>query len=537
MSAITLRPYQNDALAAIAASSARAQLIALPTGTGKTVVFSELVRRRGGTALILAHRDELLQQAGDKLRMVAPELAMSIGLVQAGQDDVGAPVVLGSVQTLASRRRLARLPTDFRTVVIDEAHHATANSYRAIIAHCSGAELIVGFTATPERHDRGSDLRTVFDAMPFARSIERMIRDGYLCDLRAERITLDLDLSKVKKSGGDFQAEALGQALVAAHGVEHAVAAYLKLARGKRCIAFFPTVATSLAARDAFVAAGVRAEHVDGTTPRDERRGILRHLSTGQVELVCNVGVLTEGFDEPSLGCILIAAPTRSRIKYAQMVGRGTRLYPGKTECLILDLAGVSDDLTIQSVGILFGLRKPPKPGETATQASDRERAEEIEQEVERHEQVQISTLKPTIKSRPVKLFKRDDIHWQTIGERFVVGLKGETLIVLDPQEAGWRVLLMSERGYRVAAENLDLGYAQGAAEHLIRTSGTVSLADREAPWRQLPASAGQRGKLWHMGVSCPAGATRGQAADLITEHSAAERLVRFDRSTERCPA
>jgi hypothetical protein len=197
-----------------------------------------------------------------------------------------------------------------------------------------------------------------------------------------------------------------------------------------------------------------------------------------------------------------------------------------------LDLAGVSDDLTIQSVGILFGLRKPPRPGETATQAGDRERAEELEQQPEqvaRHEQPHIPALTPTIKSRPVRLFNRDAIHWQHIGDRFVVGLKDDTLIVLDPQENGWRVLVMGEQSYRIAARSLDLGYAQGAAEHLIRTSGTVSLADREAPWRQLPASAGQRGKLWHMGVRVPAGATRGQAADLITETSAAERLARFD--------
>lgn len=548
MGPLALRPYQTEAITALQGGDGR-RLVSLPTGTGKTVIFSELIRQRDGTALILAHRDELLQQAADKLRSVAPELALTIGFVQAGRNDVHSPIVLASVQTLASAKRLAQLPSEFDTVVIDEAHHATADSYRRILEHVTGSGLIVGFTATPERADR-SDLRDVFDTLSYGRSLEEMIREGYLCDLQALRITLeDLDLAKVKKSRGDFQADDLGRAMHEAHAVEHVIAAYDQHALGKRTVAFFPTVAMSAEAAAAFTAAGIRAVHLDGTTPSDERRAMLANLSTGAVEVVCNVGVLTEGFDEPSLQCIIIAAPTRSRIKYAQMVGRGTRLYPGKTDCLILDLAGVSDDLTLQSVGMLFGLTKPPKRGETALQARDRELADEAA--VAAAAGREPSATDEAAKARKLSaqrrnIFNREAIQWVHVGDRWALGLKDQVLVLDHHADgpAGWRVLLLRENAnsptgmsYRVAARNLDLGYAQGAAEHLVRQHAAVALADKHAPWRDEPATRGQRGRLWHMGVKVPSGVTKGDAADLITRSVALQRLERFDRSTAGVPA
>lgn len=197
-SGLKLRPYQSEAIAAIEAGSGR-QLVALPTGSGKTLVFSELIRRRGGTALILAHRDELLQQAASKLTFVAPELALNIGFVQAGRNDVNAPIVVASVQTLAVASRLAQLPQVFDVVVVDEAHHAAADSYQRILAHIADSGTIVGVTATPERAD-DKDLRNAFDTLSYARSLEEMIREGYLCDLRALRVTLDeLDLKRASR--------------------------------------------------------------------------------------------------------------------------------------------------------------------------------------------------------------------------------------------------------------------------------------------------------------------------------------------------
>ncbi len=546
MPAIALRDYQEEAVAAVQAGvegiadgdRTPRQLVAIATGGGKTICFSELIRRREGTALILAHRDELLGQAEKKLRMVAPELGMSIGRVQAGRNDVHAPVVIASVQTLAVAGRLAQLPEVFDTVIVDECHRAAADSYVRVLDHVGGSGMIVGFTATPERAD-DRDLRNVFDVLAYARSLESMIRDGWLCDLRAIRVTLEeLDLKRVKKTAGDYNTGALGHAMEEAHAAEHVVNAYLEHAIGKTTVAFFPTVALSIDAAARFQAAGVNAVHLDGTTPAEERRVMLEDLAAGRVAVACNVGILTEGWDEPSLECVLIAAPTKSRIKYQQMVGRGTRLHPGKQDCLIIDCAGVSDDLSLQSVGLLFDLKAPPKPGETALQAKDRELAEEdarIEAEdgAERDEH-RAAAQRRRLAAERRDLFDRDAIQWVRIGDRWVLGLKGEVL-VLDHHaagSAGWRVLLLNENRARVVAKNLDLGYAQGAAEHLVRSNAAIALADMHAPWRAVPATAGQRGYLYKLGVRYPKGMTKGQAADLITEAVAAERLARFDEAT-----
>ncbi len=241
---LTLRPYQKECVAAVEANDGKViadatyeggsrtlrQLVACPTGSGKTLMFSELIRRGGdGTALILAHRDELLDQAEEKLRMVAPELdELRIGRVQAGRDETHTQIVIASVATLASERRLQRLPAVFDRVIVDECHHGAADSYQRILRHVAKSRSIAGFTATPERADK-KDLRNAFDTLTYGRSLAQMIDDGYLCEPRGLRVTLDgLDLKKVKKSGGDYQAGALGHALEEAHAAEHVVAAYLE---------------------------------------------------------------------------------------------------------------------------------------------------------------------------------------------------------------------------------------------------------------------------------------------------------------------
>lgn len=536
MTGLRLRPYQEEALDAIEGAKSRSQLVTLPTGTGKTVVFSELIRRLGAPALILAHRDELLQQAADKLATVAPELAMTVGFVQATRNEVGAPIVLGSVQTLARSRRLEQLPREFRVVIIDEAHHATAASYRRILEHLD-PELVVGVTATAERHDKKSHLRDVFDEIVYARSLEEMIREGYLCDLRGIRVELEaLDLDSVKRSRGDFQADELGKALEAADAIEHSIGAYEEHAPGRKAIAFFPTVALASSAAAAFQEAGHPAAVVHGETPKDERREIIRSLAAGDLEVVTNVDVLTEGFDEPSLNCVIVAIPTRSRIRYTQMVGRGTRIHPGKSDCLILDLAGCSEQLSVQSIGSLFSLKQPPKKDETVIQAIEREaRAAQSAADAAAQKKKRRSRS-----SRSVELFNRDRIHWTRIDDRWVLGL-GKEFLVLDPPRRSpgdgsqsWRVLVLYENRARVAARNLDFGYAQGVAEEIVRDSGSISLVDTEARWRSDPASAGQLRMMRRLGIPATEGElTKGDAAERITEELARERLERFDAALE----
>jgi ATP-dependent helicase IRC3 len=534
MTTVALRPYQVEAIEAIetrlAEGGVRRPLVALPTGTGKTVVFSSLIRRRGGTALILAHRDELLQQARDKLTTVAPELGLSAGFVQAGRNDTTAPVVIASVQTLAREARLAQMPVSFDTVIIDEAHHATAASYRRILDHLERSPLVAGFTATPERADK-QRLEDVFDEIVYARSIEQMIREGYLCNMRGRRVELDeLNLAGVKVSRGDYQASDLGRALDDAHAQQAAVDAYRQHAPGRKAISFHPTVALAHETAAAFRASGYRAAAVDGETDPDERRRILAAFTAGEIQIVANVDVLTEGYDEPSVDCIILAAPTKSRIKYAQRVGRGTRLFPGKPDCLVLDLVGTTEDLTLQSLPALFGLEAEPEEGETVTEALDREQRQRAETEAEQRDLAE----RREREARDVDLFTRDRIRWLREGARHVMSAGRGQLLALDPQEGGgWRVLFVTEDRAKIVARNLDIGYAQGVAEEWIRRAGATALADKQAKWRSAAISPGQRGLLRRLGVNEPP-ATKGEAADEITKALARERFSKLDAALER---
>jgi superfamily II DNA or RNA helicase len=262
---LALRPYQAEALDAVEAAEhrgVRRQVVALPTGTGKTVVFSHLIHRRGGRALVLAHRDELVGQAVDKLTTVDP--GAEVGIVKAERDEIDAAVVVASVQTLAQPRRLARItgcqlrrpPGNFELVVVDEAHHALADTYRRVLNHLGclrgqpGGPLLVGFTATPERGD-GGDLSMVFDQIVYTRTLEEMIAAGYLVDLRAIQVRLDVSFAGLHVRAGEFVSSEVENYLLAADAPRHAAAAWHQHAHGRRGLVFTPTVATAHAMAEA----------------------------------------------------------------------------------------------------------------------------------------------------------------------------------------------------------------------------------------------------------------------------------------------
>jgi superfamily II DNA or RNA helicase len=235
---LALRPYQQDAIAAVEAALAegiRRPLVFTPTGTGKTVIFSHLIKRRPGRTLVLAHRDDLIEQAATKLRLVDP--TVKLGIVKAEQDEVDAPVVLASVQTLCRPTRLARLRADFSTIVVDEAHHATAPSYRRILTHVGSFEpcgpLTLGVTATAERGD-GTGLDAVWQAIVFQLELLPMIEQGYLCDLRAIQVQIQVDLDQVHTRAGDFIDSEMEDVLRSAQAPALAAAAYHAYATGGR---------------------------------------------------------------------------------------------------------------------------------------------------------------------------------------------------------------------------------------------------------------------------------------------------------------
>lgn len=317
------RPYQDAAI-----DSARVQiregrksvLIVCPTGGGKTVVASEIIRSaviRGARVLFLAHRKELIDQTSDKLARFGVPHGIIMGAKRMALQH---PVQVGSVQTVINRLRT--LPK-FSLIIVDEAHHYTeGNTYQKVVEHYPEGRVL-GLTATPWRLD-GKGLGDVFDGYVLARTPVELRDDGYLvpvCGFTYAQPKTD----KVAVRGGEFQASALDHAVRDKTLYGHVVKEWQEHAGNARTILFAVSVAHAKELAEAFVAVGVRAESVDAKTPKAERDRIIARLRAGHTRIVANVGVLTEGFDCPSVGCIVLARPTLSTSLFLQMVGRGLR--------------------------------------------------------------------------------------------------------------------------------------------------------------------------------------------------------------------
>ena len=338
-----LRPYQQQARDRIHAewdAGHTRTLLVLPTGTGKTIVFASVAAdqvRAGDRVLILAHRGELLEQAADKLQR-------STGLVSAVEKaestclDSWFRVVVGSVQTLQRTARLERFPQDyFGTIIIDEAHHAITDGYRRILDYFSGAKVL-GVTATPDRGDM-RNLGEVFDSLAFEYKLTDAIKEGYLCKIMAQTIPLQLDITSVTMSGGDYAVGDLGTALDPY--LEQIAAEMANRCKGRKTVVFLPLIKTSQKFRDLLNAKGFRAAEVNGQSA--DRKEVLADFDAGRYNVLCNSMLLTEGWDCPSVDCVVVLRPTKVRSLYSQMVGRGTRLSPGKTDLLLLDFLWMTD--------------------------------------------------------------------------------------------------------------------------------------------------------------------------------------------------
>lgn len=338
-----LRPYQQQARDRIHAewdAGHTRTLLVLPTGTGKTIVFASVAAdqvRAGDRVLILAHRGELLEQAADKLQR-------STGLVSAVEKaestclDSWFRVVVGSVQTLQRTARLERFPQDyFGTIIIDEAHHAITDGYRRILDYFSGAKVL-GVTATPDRGDM-RNLGEVFDSLAFEYKLTDAIKEGYLCKIMAQTIPLQLDITSVTMSGGDYAVGDLGTALDPY--LEQIAAEMAVRCKDRKTVVFLPLIKTSQKFRDLLNTYGFRAAEVNGQS--EDRRQVLADFDAGKYNVLCNSMLLTEGWDCPSVDCVVVLRPTKVRSLYSQMVGRGTRLSPGKTDLLLLDFLWMTD--------------------------------------------------------------------------------------------------------------------------------------------------------------------------------------------------
>lgn len=537
---LELRDYQTEALAKVADAERRGvrRLLGVAaTGLGKTVVFTALARSRPDTrTLILAHRDELVDQAIAKVREVWP--GQTVGKVKASDNQIAAHVVVASVQTLAREARLRRLaefdgglltafakPAPWGLVVVDEAHHATADTYRRILTTMRAGEpdgpLLLGVTATPDRGD-GKGLRDVFEEIAFVYDLHWGIRHGYLSDLRGVRVSVEMDLSGVKVRRGDYDAGQTAALLEAAGAPEHIVDAWQAHAADRRTLVFTPTVDMADHVRAAFVDRGIPAVWVHGGMDAAERARNLRAYSTGEAQVMTNCAVLTEGFDAPRTDCVVVARPTKSRALYAQMVGRGTRLHPDKADCLVLDVVEASRAHSLLTVPSLFGIRAEHEHQVAAEGAA-----------VVAERQAQLDVREGRLRAEEAELFhtvRRSGLAWVQVHDRedgrkryaLNLGRTVGSLVLLQTVEGddeSWLVGHRNGDGHKaVLQRDVSLSMAQGIAEEAAKRLAPNAwyIADARANWRTRPPSEAQRNAAARWRVPVRPGMTAGDLADQI---------------------
>ena len=555
---IALRDYQTEALERVAKAEARGvrkQLGVAATGLGKTIMFCALARERECRTLILAHRDELVSQAVAKVREVWPDA--QVGIVKATENDVNARVVVASVQTLARQRRLDMLvcsqwgdtagmsgwglttPEPFGLVIVDEAHHTAADSYRRILdgldAGTPEGPLLLGVTATPDRGD-GKGLDDLFDEIVFNYDLLWGIRSGYLCDVRALRVKLTaLDMSTVKVSKGDYEAGAAGRAMEQANAPEAIYRQWKEYASDRRTIVFVPTVALSEETAAVFGENGVECAHVSASTPLDERRSILRGYAEGTIQVVTNCMVLTEGFDSPRTDCIIAARPTKNRALFTQMIGRGTRKHPDKHDLLVLDVVGNSDELSLITVPSLFGIEKP----QFAKALGDG--TKNLTDVVEEHDKWLVKAGKITAEQADLfKKIRADGVAWVRIdnGEyRRPLGYKDRdgkwkdlpTIALRDCSLNGqvgqdWKCIAVDPQSgvERVLIAGVDLSLATGVGEDAVRKlmGNRAHYVNTGASWRKREPSERQieAARKWRL-PNVEQYKTAGELSDALDQH------------------
>lgn len=527
-----LRPYQTACLDALAEAQRRGvqrPLCVLPTGAGKTALFASYLAACPPTErqLILVHRDELIDQTIDKMAIWAPGL--QAGIVKAESNDTAQRVTIASIQTVQREQRLAQLAPP-QTIIVDEAHHCEpGNSWWLTMQRLRAFEAdgpqTIGWTATPFRPNNAPIVgaEQPFQECAYVYSLPEAITEGYLVGIDNKHIFIELNLDKVKQTAGDWSAEALGDAMLDADAPSAIVEAWLTHARGKRTLVFTPNIAMAKATEEAFADASICVASIFGHTPREERHEIYSHWRQGTIDVVVNVMVLTEGFDEPSVECIVLARPTRSKVLYMQAVGRGLRPYPGKESCLILDCVGACHRHELMSLAALYGLAEVKESPPDEEQADEDSAMDEEESENEGAMPLLQAqrTQEGALRAVELSLYRRSPMPWvQTQKGAHVLSLRDGILrlrcidLVADKWSIEYR---KADRSVQRLATNLPLVYAQGVAEDTAREHGDKWLLQPGAAWRRSEPSVKQQQFAQKIGLQPALYPTKGQLSDAIT--------------------
>lgn len=478
---IALRHFQQEALEAVINeyhAGITSQILSLPTGSGKTIIMSAIAKHFNKKTLVLAHREELITQARDKFRLVWPNV--DVGICKAELNEIDCQVVIGSIQTCSRAKRLEELKKQgFEVLMIDEAHHSVSSTYLTIIQELGFGErsskLLLGVSATIDREGLGS----VFQKITFARSVGTMIKGGFLAPIVARRILTNLTLERIRIQNGDFSITELSEAINLPERNQFIVQKFKEYGGDRKTISFCCDVKHCHDLAAAFKEAGIKAEPVWGDMDKEDRVKVLDDLKKSNIQVATSCGVLTEGFDESSISCVIMARPTKSQTLYIQSVGRGLRKHPGKENCLLLDFTDKGHSLdNIMQLNCIV-----PE----ATFLMDEE-SEEIDDEDEVEEVDRTPRIGGVETSdRSFDIVGASRFCWVELGSGVWSLLDDDNReIVMTPTAEGSytaKVFYPDGTSQSIVSIPIPLDYCSGVSEDFGRRNLKVTLADRSKSW------------------------------------------------------
>ena len=540
-----LRPYQLESLDAIDAAVAAGQrsgVIALATGLGKTVTAANAIKRRIhlGRALFTAPLDAVVSQSAVAIQAELP--AHPVGIVNAQLNQINSQIVVASLQTLARERRIAQLEASiqthgaFSTIVIDECHLQLDAIKRAVERLSTPETVLIGLSATPFRGDNRG-LNEVFETVFSEMDIVKGIRAGYLVEPDALRFQLKgADFSKVHVRKGDLEAKELEEVMKSAGFAEQITKHWQEHASDRRTVVFLPKVQMAYELAEFMRAGGIRAEALGGGTGKGDRRDIFKRYESGETQVLCNVLVLSTGWDSPITDCLVMARPTQSKALYLQAMGRGLRTLPrvidgletaeerlaaiaasAKPSCLVMDMIGVTGRHKLMTVADLVGTEKPKERRKLTELVDDAETEQREKAEQEERERIEAELVAQRVKLINDTPFqgkpKRELFTWQT---DFFTGR--ETLYVKD---VTIQVRQMADKQSWIASDDKQQfrfvnGSAEGCKKAAEEHAKKVLFSDQNAPWAKKPATEKQLGMLRRFKIPFKDGISSGEASALI---------------------
>lgn len=510
---LKLRDYQNESIQAIIAHINKGitrQLVVLPTGSGKTIVFCDLIKNHfsNSRVLILAHRDELIQQAKEKYDFIAGN-SNNIGIMAGSDKDISKQITIASVQTLKNYLKADYFKPDaFDLIVCDEAHHATANSYLKIFNYfgvMNNKTILIGFTATPTRYDQ-RELGSLFTKIVYQKTILEMInhKPAYLCKPVGMAVNTNIDMSSVRTSMGDFRQNDLESCLDTPERNQAIIDIYKRLCPDDKAIIFCINKQHARNITDLFIKNKIKCGYIDANTSHKDRKLILKNFSKGKIKVLCNIAVLTEGFDEPGIQAVILARPTKSEALYVQMIGRGLRLHPDKQFCKIIDIVDNTGNHKIRTVGYILNKKvKNISISEIKSKSTKVDKLEPVNDwiEAEKFDEVQ---KKIEVKLQATSIFGNDrQFIWLGSGNhRFIeVGqVSNKIKVEISCQDDEQNLYQIFINGTPHLEKPCSFDWAFGIAEdYLNKNLGYREkiLIDSKAGWRGQPITEKQSDLLY----------------------------------------